>query len=356
MNIKITPDQVTNWVLKNFPDCKPRKGGLELRINNPLMSDSGFNCNINIESLYVNDWRGNEWVGIDPRTGKRRYCTFLRFVQLYLTQQRGFCSFTEALQDVLGAATNARAILMRARRQVAQETQEKGTLKPPEGTTEFALEKPTKLERGLLSWLASRGVDEQKIKKYHIKHSGLDVVFLYYEYDEFVYWQTRSRISKTFLFPSQDTGVTKGQFLYGFDQAEPASFLIITEAIFGTLTLEDQCLASGGASLTAAQVKKISLLGPRDGVILSPDNDKAGLESILANAALLKPYAFKLFYALPPALPSPKGTTKDWNELVQDLEMPPKEVRAIFEKSVKPLTIQANLYLRDRLDQLKSIR
>jgi hypothetical protein len=353
MNIPIPPEKIAAWVYRNFPDCKPRKNGDELRICNPFNDDTGYHFNISCIKGYAHDWRGDSsWVGYNPNTGKLQYRTFIRFVQLYLTQKRGSCSFTEAIQDVLGASSGARALFKWQRTRLLPETKETVSLALPDGTAKFGQSQP-KLIAGLVSWLNSRGVDDRKIKKYNIMHSGLDVVWPYYEYDpEPVYWQCRSRLNKVFRFPPENVGVTKGEFFYGFDQVEPASYVAITESIFVCLTLEDQCLATGGASMTHTQVQKLKLLGPRDGIILTPDNDKAGIESILHNAALIKPLGYKIFYALPPIVKLPDGSfSKDWNDLVKVAST--AEIKKTFEISVKPLNMQQKLYLENRMKQLK---
>jgi len=347
---QIPPEKISAWVYKNFHECKPRKEGDELRINNPFNGDEGLHFNISVIKGCVHDFRGDSWAGYNL-AGNPQKKTFIRFVQKYLTQQRGRCSFSEALQDVLGVSSGALSLMKWQKRRLLPETKDEASLELPEGTIEFNT--TSQLSSGLLSWLASRGVDDKKIKKFKIMHSGFDIVWPYYEYDPdtIVYWQSRSRINKIFRFPSESIGVTKGQFFYGFDQVEPASFIIITESIFNCLTLEDQCLATGGASLTETQVKKIKLLGPREGIILAPDHDKAGIESIAHNANMLQSLGYKIFYALPPIIKLPDGKmSNDWNDLIKVTNI--KEIRSIFEKSVKSYNFQQKLYLEDRLKQL----
>jgi hypothetical protein len=351
MRIPLPPDKIAAWVYKNFPDCKPRKDGEELRINNPFNGDSGYHFNISITKGCVHDWRGDSaWSGYSLNTGGMNSRTFIRFVQQYLIQQRGRCSFSEALQDVLGVSSGALSLLKWHRTRLLSESKETASLELPSGTTEFGKSQP-KLVAGLITWLESRGVGKRKIEKYRIMYNGLNVVWPYYEYDDLVYWQSRSRINKIFRFPPESVGVTKGQFFYAFDQIEPASFIIITESIFNCLTLEDQCLATGGASLTDTQAKKIRLLGPKDGIILAPDHDKAGIESIFHNALMLQPLKYKLYYALPPIIKLPDGKmSNDWNDLTKVED--DAAIRSIFEKSVKPYNLQQRLYLENRLKQL----
>jgi hypothetical protein len=195
----------------------------------------------------------------------------------------------------------------------------------------------------------SRGIDRNKIEKYGILHAGLDVVWPYFEFDDLVYWQSRSRTDKRFLFPDISVGVGKGDFLYGFDQVEPASYLIITEAIFDCQTLEHQCVASGGAELIDRQLRKIKFLGPKDGIILAPDNDIAGIKSILANARILDALGYKLLFSVPPEIEydnedGTKNVTKDWNDLVTKLDgVDPFKV---MEENIHPLGMRERYKLR----------
>lgn len=354
--IEISPGQIESWVAKYF-DYRDRKGGDELLICNPFDGDTGYHFNISIHKATCHDWRGDGWAGYDPRSGKRRKCTFLRFVMLYLEGMHGRCSFRMALEDVLGSVSSARSILRAQKSKDRLEAKEKASVGLPGGSVGLAESKQYKLVKGIISWLASRGVDGRKIEKYKVMHNGLDIVWPYYEYDELVYWQSRSFIEKRFEFPPESIGATKGEFLYGFDLVEPASHLIIVEAIFCCQTLEEQTVASGGAILTEMQAKKVRVLGPRDGVILAADNDIAGIESILSNASKLKPYVPKIYFALPPLLPyefaGETEYTKDWNDIERYTD---EDAREHFEASVKPLSVRQKMALLKRVDRLRSLR
>ena len=177
----------------------------------------------------------------------------------------------------------------------------------------------------------------------------------YYEFETLVYWQSRNRFNKVYRFPDvsvfdKKSGATlgetegsKGDFLYGFDDCDIASYVTITESIFGQYTLGQQALASGGASLTPSQVGKIKILGPKKGIILSPDNDSAGVKSMIHNFRLLQPLGYPIYWSLPPKLEYQSGDkkkyTKDWNELVQELKMSRHDVRQIHDKLLKKMTI-----------------
>ena len=193
----------------------------------------------------------------------------------------------------------------------------------------------------------------------------MDVYWPYYEFDTLVYWQSRSRLNKRFNFPQteiqDDTGEivaitegSKGDFLYGFDDIEPASYLIITEAIFDKHTLGQQTLASGGAVLTPKQVGKIRILGPRR-VILAPDNDAAGVKSIFANATLLINEKIPTYFSLPPKLKysvdGEERVTKDWNELFTNIKLSALEIRKMHDSNIKRATstnlVQLRVSVRD---------
>ena len=100
--------------------------------------------------------------------------------------------------------------------------------------------------------------------------------------------------------------------------------------------------------LAPVQIKKLKLLGPKDGIILAPDNDKAGIESIFYNVERLQPLGYKVYYAIPPIVKLPDGKlSKDWNDLAKVADS--AEIMKAFEASIKPYNIQQNLYLRNRL-------
>lgn len=334
-------------------ETKPRKNGTELRINNPFDGDTGFHFNISCEKGIVNDWRGNEWVGVN-KLGAPNKCTFLKFVQLYLG-----CSFEAAIKDVLGSSFSFREFRESLGRQKLQEKEERereASLGLPKARHDLSSAEG-KIANGLRKWLDIRGIDDRKIRKYRMEFSGYNVIWPYYEYDELVYWQSRSRLNKRFEFPPESIGVGKGDFIYGFDQVEPNSFIFITEAIFDAQTIEEQTIASGGASLTSLQARKIKALNPRNGIILAPDNDKAGYESLLANNKILAPFGFKVYYAIPPEIEYEKDgeivTTKDWNELYTGGDLSLMKIQNLAQKLAKPMDQKARVQIHSMVHRMK---
>lgn len=340
--MRLPPDKITAWITNNF-EIKPRKGGTELRICNPFDGDRKFHLNINVEKGLCHDFRGDEWAGYTP-SGSLVKRTFLKFVQLYLN-----CSYTQAVKEVLGSSSSARSYLRHWKLRGKEEAKKDLSFGLPEGTESISASKHPKTAATVLRWLHSRGIDDRKIEKYNIMHCGLDVVWPYFEFDELVYWQSRSRTDKRFSFPSTDVGVGKADFLYGFDQIEPASHLIITEAIFDCQTLESQCVGSGGVDLSDRQLRKIKFLGPKDGIILAPDNDIAGVKSVLVNASRLEILGFRLLFSIPPEIEYEDddgeiAVTKDWNDLTTKVEgLDPLKV---LGENVRPLGIRERYKLR----------
>lgn len=344
---RIPASKIIAWIEGRF-EYKTRKNGNEYCINNPFDGDTGFNFNINPEMGVCNDWRGNEWAGpINPETGKRN-CSFLKFVRLY-----NDCSYREALESVLGGSEDISSFLRPGYRATDQQAKRKVSVALPDGAIPLSASED-KQAAILRKWLHSRGYTDDEIKSAELCHIGMDVYWPYYEFDTLVYWQSRSRLNKRFDFPSTNiydqsgnvVGVTDGSrsdFLYGFDSVEPASYLIITEAIFDQNILGDQVLASGGAALNDNQIKKIRILGPKSGIILSPDNDSAGIKSIVNNNDLLARQGFKVYYSLPPT------GFKDWNELFTSGGMTKAEIRAYHDDHISPLSRKELVKLRKRI-------
>jgi len=313
-------------VKTHFPDYKERRNGEELIINNPFDNDTGYHFNINNIKGVCHDWRSNNWATINPRTGHHS-TTFLNFVRLYRK-----CSWQQALKEVMGAHTYA----IIKRKSEPEERIEQISL--PNGSMSIIGSSESLMSKVVTNWLKSRGVTVKQIAEYNIHHLASDVVWPYYEYNVLVYWQTRSILSKRFTFPAKN--VADKNYFYGFDSVELASYVIITEAIFGVLTLGSQTLASGGALMSEKLVHKLKLLDPIDGIILAPDNDKAGIASLASNSLLLQHMKYKVYYSLPPKIKigvDEKGKdrfTKDWNDLIKMMDK--KEILDHLQKGIRP--------------------
>jgi hypothetical protein len=337
----IPAEKIVAWIEKNF-DFKIRKNGAEYIINNPLNGDSGYHFNISVNKGICHDWRGDEWAGpLNPGSNKRN-CSFVKFVRLYKK-----CSYAAALTDILGTGINLKEYLKPENRETDIAAKNKLSVTLPSGAEPLGIS--TDLQaKILIKWLKLRGYTLEDIVKYDIHHLGTDVFWPYYEFDTLVYWQSRSRFNKRFNFPSLEvyengkiignTEGSKGDFLYGFDEVEMAKYVIITEAIFDQHTLGEQALASGGAVLTDKQIGKIKILGPKQGVILAPDNDKAGIKSLISNQQLLQRHNIDVYYSIPPMIAyEQEGVnkiSKDWNELGQFV-VGFENVRKLFDDNIK---------------------
>ncbi len=342
--MKIPPAKVVAWIKANFPDCKSRKDGQWYHINSPFLADTKWHFGIKSDGSLCHDWRSDEWSGpISPKTGKTNR-SFLNFVKIYKN-----ISFQEAVSEVLGVQVNLKDLFGHGDDEIPEVVEYSINL--PGGVEELAgsNDRQAKL---LIDWLKSRGYSLEDIAKNKLHYLGMDVYWLFFEYGDMVYYQSRNRFNKTFRFPDVDvrdvagkivgkTVGSKGDYLYGFDDCESHGSIAITEAIFGQYTLMEQTVASGGATLTQTQINKISLLAPTKGIILSPDNDEAGVQSIIDNYQKLKALKYPLYYSLPPKIKyekdGKKKLTKDWNELVQYLKMSREEVCQIHSKNIKSL-------------------
>lgn len=343
---RIPEAKIRAWIERNF-DFKERRGGEELVICNPFSGDTSYKFNINPEKASCHCWTGDEWAGpVNPLTGKRN-CSFIKFVKLFKK-----CTYEEALREVLGASVDLKSYLRPENRHSTAEAVRKVAVALPDGTerlSDFPEDKQAKI---IISWLKKRGYTFADIARYEIHFLGVDCYWPYYEFDTLVYWQSRNRFNKIYRFPDAtifdrsgkivaETNGSKGEFLYGFDECESASYLVITESIFGQYTLGEQALASGGAALTSDQIGKIRILGPRKGIILSPDNDKAGIKSVLSNHKLLSVEGYSTFVSLPPRLPFEKDGqtkyTKDWNEILEECGMSRLEVRQLHDSRIQSI-------------------
>lgn len=355
--LNIHPDKIRAWIERNFSgQFKVRPNGTEYVINNPLNGDSGYHFNISLIKGVCHDWRGDSWAGPPAPGKKNRSCTFLKFVRLYKK-----CSYRDALRDVLGASADLKGFLNISGR-IDSEVPDVDIAVTLPSTAEPLLPNSTdKQAQMLVTWLHKRGYTDEEIQDDDLYYSGMDVYWPYYEFDQLVYWQSRSFLNKRFNFPSINvrdesgkiigkTEGSKGDYLYGFDNIEPAQFLAVTEAIFDKTMLGKQCAASGGAILTERQVSKIKMLGPKGGIILAPDNDAAGLKSVLSNAVILEPLGYKLYCSIPKQIEyvkdGVKGVTKDFNEMFTHAKMSRKEILASFESAIVKLDFNCRFKIR----------
>lgn len=336
--IKLTPSQIENWIARHF-EYKRRKGGDELLICNPFIpGDDGYKFNISTvpkeskRSKYVNYWV-HDW-----RPNAQQYNgSFLKFVQRY----KGL-SFKEAIKDVCGDGVDLRSVFD-TKEVKRQEPETVIRVELPESATPITDPKWPRFREIATRYLESRGIQYNDAVSFRVHYTPTMIIFPYLEYDDIVYWQGRSfsPLIKQFEFPDQRiTGVGKSDFIYGFDNAEPGCPVYLTEAIFDALTIGPGGLASGGATLSEAQRRKIRALGPSY-VVLAPDSDEAGIASLYSNWKLLSPY-HEVYYVLP-------NTTKDWNDYVckaSNKQTALKEVRSYINENIKKLTLKEAIKFR----------
>lgn len=335
--------RIRAWLQNHF-DVKERKGGTELLICNPFSDDTKYKFNISPIKGVCHCWTGDEWAGpVNPATGKRN-CSIARFVMAYRK-----CTYVEAIKEIMGSNVGLEEWLRPGHRVTTADDENEPDLPiMPVGVQRLADHANDAQASAIIQWLETRGYSLEDIDKHDLQYLGMSCYWPYHEFGSLVYYQSRSRVNKRFEFPAIGTTEgSKGDYLYGFDDAESASDLYLTEAIFGQHTLGRQALASGGAILTERQVSKINVLGPAKGIILAPDNDMPGKKSALANCALLKPLGYPIGYSVPPAIPFTANgetrLTKDWNEFVQYLGWSLRLVRAMCEERVVWISGQGSM-------------
>lgn len=346
--------KIEKWVKQHFPDYKKRTGknGSELVIANPFYGNDKKKFNISLAKGICHDWRDDTWaLPANPKTGKVNK-SFIKFVRLYKK-----CTYDQAIKEVFGSGQDA---LQYYRPELISEPDniEVIQVQLPKTALPLSLDdsahNDTKLAVLVRRYLLSRGYTDETIAEKMLMYDGSSVVWPYFEYEELVYWQSRSILNKRFKFPDAEVrdgekvigklDVGKSDFLYGFDDVKYGSYVILVESIFNQNTLGAQALATGGATLSKTQVSKLKLLSPSS-IILAADSDKAGIKSIIANAKLLtQNLSSKIFYSIC-SIPE----AKDWNELYTICKLGVSEIRTVFDKGIKPYNIASISQLVERL-------
>lgn len=318
--MRIDPELIKKWIFERF-EYKSRKDGEEIIICNPLNGDTGYHLNINTSKGVCHDWRGDEWAG--PKSP-----TFINFVMLYED-----CSFSQAIKAITGK--NPQYYKNKLNSAVERRESSEDLVKLPDGCVRLS-ESSSSFKDMIYKWFLDRSISRDVVDEYEVHHVHEMITWPYYEYDSLVYWQQRSFLKKSFLFPdgNQDG---KSKYLYGFDRIEPLEDLYITESIIDCMSCDVNMVAVGGTSISEMQIKKIKALNPAR-VILAPDNDRAGISSIMANMKLVSNY-FSAYFVIPPT----HDDVKDWNDLLSKSNR--NCVNEILSKPIKLNTINLMNYM-----------
>jgi len=329
--MRITPQQIEAWVKKNF-QYKMASGGKQIRINNPFDNDDDYHMwvSLSITPLKKGPYIGkkNYWV----HDFRGTYASsFVGFVKRYLNT-----NYRQAVSAVVGEKVDP-SFYLREDEEVKEEIET--ILELPQGSKPIIGDKESRARMHAINYLEGRCVNLEKIEKYNIYYTVSSVVFPYFEYGNIVYWQERNLLNKIFMFPDSSTGANKTDFLYGFDMVNPESTIYIVESIFNCISIGDSCLASGGAVLAGEQLNRLKMLRPKK-IVLAPDNDKAGISSLIKNYYQIKEIC-PIFYSLPPK-------PDDWN----DIEQKTKDSRRIMLENEKKLDLLASIKLQELLARL----
>lgn len=293
----INKENIVNWMDENGFEYQIR--GDELLTKNPFAHNDKFKFSIRLEERndkdktipvgMCHDWR--------PQYSDCNV-NFVKFVMRYKN-----LSYKDAVNEVGGDIKHSN----RKNTKPREILNLKFNIQWPDCSLPLTNDKYKKLHEMTVNYVKSRCITEEDIILYNIHYNTEGLIFPYYEYEEFCYWQMRSIIGKSFTFPSNEVfNVSKGDFFFGFDLVKYNDDLIITESIIDSISIGPGSVASGGASLTDNQVNKISLFNPKR-IILAPDNDDAGIASILKNYELLHKY--DIWYCIPVG-----DGFKDWND------------------------------------------
>jgi hypothetical protein len=337
--MKLTGEIILAWIRRNFTEFKVRKGGQEIVMPNPS-GDSGAHFNIALVEKTTRTGRKGFWVH-DWRPGHQQLDgSFLSFVQ----KCKG-CSFFDAVKDVCGEDTDPRAWLRNARKgqEKAEEIPEEAELSLPVGAKRIDTVEDTLAYAFAVNYLESRAISLEEATQYYIQYNSVSIIFPYIEFGVIAYWQSRAMADKQFDFPPETVGVTKSDFLYGFDFVEPGGVMLVCESIIDSINIGAGAIAFGGGALSQRQVRKIRTLNPSQ-IILAADNDqpdekgiRPGVISIMKNHKLLSPYYNKISFAIPP------DPYKDWN----DVKVAGLDPRQMIESTKKPATLRALISLRN---------
>lgn len=291
----------------------------------------------------VRDWRPNH---------KHHDSNIVQFVQDYLK-----CSKYDAVKAIKSAKRSDISTILDEEQPEEQNLIDEIILKLPDDCWSFE-NTSGKLKDICVNYLKSRNISLQLAIDWGLMYGVGTIIFPYIEYGEVVYWQSRDITSKRFEFPDSSCGVAKTNFLWGWHRADPRTVLYIVEAIFNAISIGPGALASGGASLEEKQSQKLDVLSPEK-IVLCPDNDAAGIASLIYNYDVLKDHKQYLWYCLPPEIDG----VKDWNDLDQlsiknntlyKQYVKENSIKDYIDNHMKPLDLLTIIKFRKEIKNSKS--
>lgn len=305
---KPTADQVESWVRGNSISVKERysssRGEKCLLIDNPAIpGDKGYHVGIFPESCRVHDFRPN----MSDFNGD-----FIKFVALVNNYRWIDAYYAITGNNATTLEELSKTATIRLNNEKKQEIIEDkaDSIKLKDGYKPIT-ENPDTICKMAISYLNKRQISLEEAIDLKIHYGVNSICFPYYEYDDLVYWQIRDTLSKRFEFP---TGLSGQVFLWNFDNMQSMGDIFITESIFNAAVIGKDAVSAGTAKMSREQIMKIKAMQPKR-IILCPDNDAAGLASIVHNFfAMEKEAVFKssnhnrILYCVPPE----KG--QDWND------------------------------------------
>lgn len=291
--IKPTDTQMENWLKKNGIEYK--SFDTQFRVCNPD-GDVKYNMAISKTEALVHDFRPNH---------QQFDGSFLGFVAKYKE-----ISFREAIDEVCGKDHK----IVSEKPQVEEDEIIEDEIELPKGSLPLRDKKDTKIWKMSMNYLVNkRGLDVKTIFRANIHYLGTTIVVPYYEYGMIVFYQSRQQVDKKFEFP-KSSKKSAGDFLYGFDDVEPYSEVIVVESIFNALSVGPGCVATGGAKLKDGQIELLKILSPSE-IVLAADNDDAGRVAVVKDYMKLnKIFKCPIYYCLPPFNKN-EDEQEDWNDM-----------------------------------------
>lgn len=353
MRIKFTPQQIEAWVGRHFK-YKRRSRGRQLCVTNPFDNDDGYHLWISTVpaipkpkpgvqrqmGYWVHDFRPGHYSG-----------SLISFVKKFKK-----ISYYQAVADIIGGdPKSVKEVLQKLRIERRSDIEpepeksvEEREVELPRGSKLFEENDSSMVRQVASNNLRRRGVSEEEAIRLKLGYTSTTLVFPYYEFGVLVYWQERDILQKRFNFPDEKvTGLLKTDYLYNFDNVEfSGDHVVVVESIFNCISLGDNCVASGGATIVGRQLQKLLALDV-NAIILAPDLDDAGIKSLRLNFFELRRIGVKrIAYCLPP-YGLLEFNEKDWNDY--EIRYGPGSAKKYMESH----TFELNLGVFTRLSNLR---
>ena len=310
--MKIHPKKLLSWLNSKFPYVK--ESGHELEVNSVFEEDTKHHLSLNWEKGVYHCWKSEKAGPIWQLVCLVDKCSRDEAIEKVYQDEADLSKFDETITYLKGQ--NGKT-----------SKQVKDTAKLPKHYKDLTAGGSQNV--GVIGQKAMRFFDSRKILPwkyqcgycYDGEYEDRIILPVYNQTKELIYWTSRTlklkddREQKYKNPPKNLFSVNKSDVVWFYLPLSNNTKVYICEGIFNAMSLVEcglTAVAILGKTISSAQIEQIKHCGT---FVLSLDNDRGGIQSIMKNVELLRRAGLE---SIKVVCPPDKG--QDWNEMYRKLD------------------------------------